>query len=82
MYGSLARPRDYTRLMAKCEVQNCTGKVIGGYQHVIPCGTPIDPDAATLDARSFWCQAHKRSSIRSLETKPGMRLTHSQITDC
>jgi hypothetical protein len=56
--------------------------VIGGYQHVIPCGTPVDPDAATLDARSFWCQAHKRTSIRGLEKKPGMRLTHSQIADC
>jgi hypothetical protein len=82
MCGSLAHPEAYNWLMAKCEVRDCTGKVIGGYQHVIPCGTPFDPDAATLDVRSFWCQHHKRSAIRSLETKPGMRLTHSQITDC
>jgi hypothetical protein len=82
MCESLARMGPYNRLMAKCAVQDCTGKVIGGYQHVIPCGTPFDPDAATLDARSFWCQLHKRSAIRSLEMKPGMRLTHSQITDC
>jgi hypothetical protein len=56
--------------------------VVGGYQHVTPCGTPFDPDAATLDAKSFWCQLHKRSAIKSLETKPGMRLTNSQVADC
>jgi hypothetical protein len=57
-------------------------RVVGGYQHVVPCATPVDPDAAELGERSFWCQVHKRTAIRSLEKKPGMRLTNGEINGC
>jgi len=62
-------------------MKDCAETVIGGYQHVIPCGTPDDPDAAILGARSFWCRSHRHSFLVMLEDMPGMKLTAKQLKD-
>ena len=65
--------------MAKCSLNGCNEKAVGGFQAIIDAGHQGDPTATLPGLRTIWCKAHQDSLAALVSWKRGKYLTLKEL---
>lgn len=65
--------------MVKCWIVGCTGKVVGGFQHILDAATTDDPKATLPGMKRAWCKDHEQEAKKGLGR--GRFLTQEELKD-